>query len=162
MRMRTKTTILVLLAGTLAIPVAAQDVEEASLDTLVGAIRGNRRAMVSASLNLSEEQAAAFWPIYDRYERERMDVGVRLGNAIQSYIDNFDVMDDKTAKDLLEEALNTERDKEAVRQRYVPVFANAVPYTTILRFYQIESKLDAVLRYDLASRVPVLRETPKE
>jgi hypothetical protein len=158
MLMRTKTTILALLVLLLAIPVAAVEVEEASLDTLVDAIQANRRAMVEASLNLSDEQAAAFWPIYDRYEGERVQVGVRLATVIQSYIDNFEVMNDETAKDLLEEALTVERDREDVRQRFLKVFANAVPYTTILRFYQIESKMDAVLRYDLASTIPVVRE----
>ncbi len=37
------------------------------LATLLGTIRANRRALVSVNLNLSDAEAAQFWPLYDRY-----------------------------------------------------------------------------------------------
>ena len=43
-----------------------------------------------------------------------------------------------------------------VRQRYLESFSAALPPRKVLRFYQIENKIDAVLRYELAASIPVL------
>ena len=39
---------------------------------------------------------------------------------------------------------------------YVGEFAKVLPGRTVARFYQIENKMDAVLRYDLAAHIPVV------
>ena len=37
-------------------------------------------------------------------------------------------------------------------------FAKVLPGRTVARFYQIENKMDAVLRFDLAEAIPVIEE----
>ena len=43
---------------------------EANLEVLLDAIRSNRKALVAANLRLTDEEAAKFWPVYDRYQKE--------------------------------------------------------------------------------------------
>jgi hypothetical protein len=43
---------------------------EANLDILLDTIRANKKALVAANLTLTDEEAARFWPLYDRYQTE--------------------------------------------------------------------------------------------
>ena len=45
-----------------------------------------------------------------------------------------------------------------MRRTYLDEFAKVLPGRTVARFYQIENKMDAVLRYDLAATIPVVDE----
>src|SRR5262249_23282855 len=130
----------------------------AKLDVLVDAIRANRKALVAVNLKLTDEEATKFWPIYDRYQQEINAVGDRLVGVIQDYTANFsDLSNDKAIK-LVEEYLTIEADRVKVRRAYVDEFAKALPGRKVARFYQIENKMDAVIRYDLAATIPVVEE----
>ena len=131
---------------------------EANLDVLVDAIRSNRQALVAANLKLTDEEAGNFWPIYDRYQKEINAIGDRLVGVIQDYTTNFrDLSDDKAMK-LVDDYLAVEADRVKVKRAYVDEFAKALPGRKVARFYQIENKMDAVIRYDLAATIPVVDE----
>jgi len=133
---------------------------EATLDVLVGAIRANRKAMVAVNLNLSDPEAAAFWPLYDRYEKELNALGDRLIGVIEDYDANFRSLSNEKAMQLIGDYLAVEADRVALRRTYVGEFAKILPGRTVARFYQLENKMDAVIRYDLAATIPVVDENP--
>jgi len=131
---------------------------EANLDVLVDAIRSNRKALVAVNLNLTDDEAAKFWPIYDRYQKEINATGDRLVGVIQDYTANFSDLSNEKAMTLVEEYLTIEADRVKVRRSYVDEFAKVLPGRKVARFYQIENKMDAVMRYDLAATIPVVEE----
>jgi len=130
----------------------------ANLDVLVDAIRSNRKALVTVNLKLTDEEATKFWPIYDRYQQEINAVGDRLVGVIQDYTANFSTLSDDKAMKLVDDYLAVEADRVKVRRAYVDEFAKALPGRKVARFYQIENKMDAVIRYDLAATIPVVEE----
>ena len=131
---------------------------KANLDVMLDSLRANRKAMVAVNLGLSDDEAAKFWPIYDRYQKELNAIGDRLVHVIQDYSANFrDLSNDKAMK-LVEDYLGAEADRVKVRRSYLDEFAKAIPGRTVARFYQLENKMDAVIRYDLASTIPVVEE----
>jgi signal transduction histidine kinase len=131
---------------------------EVDLPVLVDTIRANRKALVAVNLNLTGEEAAKFWPLYDRYEQEISATGDRLLAIIEDYTAHFrDLANDK-ALQLIEDYLAVEADRLKVRRAYLGEFAKILPGRTVARFYQIENKMDAVIRYDLASTIPVVAE----
>ncbi len=132
--------------------------EEASLDALRSAIQSNRKALVAANLGLTDGEAAGFWPVYDRYAKEIAALADRRVAVIQDYIASFhDLSDDKAMK-LVSDYLAIEADRVAVKRAYVDQFAESLPGRKLARFYQIENKMDAVIRYDLAATIPVVEE----
>jgi hypothetical protein len=131
---------------------------EASLDVLLNAVRSNRKALVAVNLRLTDGEAAKFWPVYDRYQKEINATGDRLVGVIQEYTAAFpDFSNDKAMK-LVEDYLAIEADRVRVRRTYVPEFAAVLPGRKVARLYQIENKMDAVVRYDLAATIPVMEE----
>jgi len=58
----------------------------------------------------------------------------------------------------MESYLAAEAERLQVRRAYLDEFAKILPGRTVARFYQLENKMDAVLRYDLAATIPVVDE----
>jgi hypothetical protein len=131
---------------------------EASLDVLVNAIRSNRKALVAVNLKLTDAEAAKFWPVYDRYQQELNAIGDRLVGVIQDYTANFSDLSNDKAMKLVDDYLAVEADRVKVKRAYLEEFSKILPGRKVARFYQIENKMDAVIRYDLAATVPVVEE----
>jgi len=137
-------------------PAGGEATTEADLDVLLSTIRSNRKALVAANLGLTDDEAVKFWPLYDRYRKESDAVGDRLVSVIQAYTASFrDLSNDKAMK-LVEDYLTVEADHVRVRRTFLPEFSAVLPGRKVARLYQIENKINAVIRYDLAATIPVL------
>jgi hypothetical protein len=127
-----------------------------NLEILRDTIRANRRALVAVNLTLTDEEAKQFWPIYDRYQGELASVHDRLVRVIEDYTRSFKDLSNDKALELVDDYLAAEADRVAVRRAYLGEISKALPGRTVARLYQIENKMDAVLRYDLAAEIPVV------
>ena len=119
-------------------------------------LKADRQAVVGANLPLSEGEARAFWPLYKEYRGEIEKLGERLGKVIVAYAANFESMNDTKANAFFTEWLAIERDKVAVRDKYVSRVRSVLPAQKAARFFQIENKLDAVVNLALAEEIPLL------
>ena len=136
----------------------AADAAQAQPGVLLDTVRANRKALVAVNLALSPEQAEKFWPLYEKYQKEIDAIGDRVLAIVEDYTASFrDLADDKARK-LMEDYLDAEADRLEVRRAYLGKFAKILPGRTVARFYQIENKIDAILRYDLAATIPVVDE----
>lgn len=141
-----------------AVEIRPENLGQTDLRTLLETIRSNRRALIGVNLGLTPDEAAKFWPLYDRYMQEVTPSGDRIAALVQDYIANYRTMSNDKALQMVGEYLAADADRIKVRQTFVPEFAKVLPGRTVARFYQIENKMDAVLRYDLASTIPVVEE----
>ena len=149
---------LVLLLVAFVTPGHAGEATNANLDILRDTIRANKKALVAVNLTLSAAEAAQFWPVYDRYQKELDGVNDRLLKVIDDYTTSFHDLSNEKAMELVGQYLSAEEDRAKIRRAYLPEFAKTVPGRTVARFYQIENKTDAVLRYDLAASIPVVEQ----
>lgn len=136
----------------------AADAPQAEPGILLNTIRANRKALVGVSLELSPEEAEKFWPLYDRYQKEISAIGDRVGTIVGEYTATFRDLSNDKALQLMESYLAAEAERLQVRRTYLGEFAKILPGRTVARFYQVENKIDAVLRYDLAATIPVVDE----
>ena len=137
---------------------AAAKAPEADPKLLLQTVRSNTQALVAANLQLTPDEAAKFWPIYARYQQEIKAITDRLAALVEDYTTHFHDMSNEKALQILQDYLATEADRIKVRQAYVPQFSQVLPGRTVARFYQIENKMDAVMRYDLAATIPVVEQ----
>jgi hypothetical protein len=137
-------------------PARGGEAADADLAILRDTIRANKKALVAVNLTLTDAEAAQFWPVYDRYEKAIAAVGDRVAKVIEDYTASFANLTDEKAMQLMSDYLSAEEDRLKVRRSFLPDFAKAIPGKKVARFYQIENKTDAVLRYDLASTIPVV------
>jgi uncharacterized protein Yka (UPF0111/DUF47 family) len=134
----------------------AQTVDDA-IELERAVIQTERQAITAASLGLSDSESAAFWPVYRQYRAEIAKVDDRLVDLIKKYAARYDSMTEATAKSLVDDLFAFEQKKLKVSKRYLRKFRKAVPEKKVARFIQIENKLDAILRYQLAADIPLVR-----
>jgi hypothetical protein len=151
----------ILLATALTLALAAPlygagEAAKAEMDVLRESIRADKKAVVAAGLTLTDEEAARFWPLYDRYQKELTAIHDRLVKVIEEYGASFPDVSNEKAMKLTEDYLAAESDRAQLRRKYLAELAKALPGRKVMLFYQIENKIDAIVRYDLAAGIPVV------
>jgi DNA-directed RNA polymerase subunit F len=120
-------------------------------------LQADKKLLVAENMNLTQSEANAFWPVYESYQKELMALNDRAIKFIQNYAENFDKMTDNTAKKLVEDYLALENDRLKLKQSFLPKFAKVLPYTKVMRYYQLENKISAVVSFDLAGNIPLVK-----
>jgi len=146
------------LALCIAVPAIAQDKPASNMEILRQKLQADKKLLVAANMELTETEAKGFWPVYDAYQADLGQLNARLGQLIKRYAEAYTTksMTDATAQGLLDEALAIERAEVGMRESYVPKLSAVLPATKVARYLQIENKIRAVIKYELASEIPLV------
>jgi hypothetical protein len=137
----------------------AQDKPADNLEILRNKIKADKKLVVATNMELTESEAKSFWPIYEQYQRDLQKINQRIASVLDSYADDFrqkSLTDDK-AKKLIDEALAIDQAEAALKSSYAPKLSKVLPMIKVVRYLQIENKIRAVVKYDIASGVPLVR-----
>lgn len=118
-----------------------------------------REVIIERNMQLSGEESNKFWPVYDDYRAAIDKVNNRRVKLITDYADSYvsgSLTDDK-ALGLLNEFLSIERTRLKVKKRYVPRFKKALPPKKVVRFFQVDNKLDTLVNVELAAEIPLVQ-----
>ena len=121
------------------------------------AIQLRRQALVTAVMDLAPKEAEEFWPLYREYRMEMAKVGDRLSGLLVQYSEQYDSLTDEEAVKIMEEYISIERAKNRVKRNFVARFRKILPARKVMRFFQADNKLDALVNAELASIVPLAR-----
>lgn len=137
----------------------AQDKPADNMQILRDKIRADKKLVVATNMELTESEAKDFWPIYEQYQKDLQKINRRMANLLESYADDFrnKSLTDEKAKNLIDEALKIDRAEADLKSTYAPKLSKALPITKAVRYLQIENKIRAVVKYDIASGVPLVR-----
>jgi hypothetical protein len=129
-----------------------QDIEKTRADILI-----NKKKIVAATLDLNEQEAKAFWPLYDEYQNAFRPVHDRSSRLIADYLRDYETLTNEQARVMLREFLNIERKQLELKEAYVKRFSGILPPKKVARYFQLENKIQSVIDYDLAKKIPVVR-----
>ncbi len=136
---------------------AVQEQPASNMEILRDKIRADKKLLIAENLGLTEGESAAFWPIYEEYQKELEGINQRLGKAIQSYAQEYKqkTLTDEKAKALMTEALAIEESEVALKKKYLDKLSGVIPATKAARYLQMENKIRAIIRFDLAASIPL-------
>ena len=120
-------------------------------------LRADKKFFVSQNIGLTDTETGSFWPIYDSYQQELAKLGDRQVNLIRDFAKNYESMSNETAWNLLDEYLSIDAARLQLRQIYLPKFREVLPPKKVVRYYQLEQKIHAVVQYGLAANIPLLQ-----
>ena len=138
---------------------AANDKPASNLAIIHDKLKADKKLIVAKYMELTEPEAAKFWPVYDEYQKDLQGNNERLRNLLESYAADYrnkSLTDDK-AKKLLDEWISFEQDEGKRRSDFAPKVLQAVPPKKAARYLQIENEFRILLRYDLAATVPLVQ-----
>ena len=148
------TTVLMTLG--LLVPVIygfAQDKPTENMNTAREKLQADKKKYVTDNLKLDDSEAKGFWPLYESFQKELGAVNDRLVKLIQDYAANYANFTDDIAKQLVDESLAIDADRLKIRQAYLPKFRKVLPEIKVARYYQIESKIQAAINYELSAGI---------
>jgi Spy/CpxP family protein refolding chaperone len=143
-----------------ALPVLAQtQTQDAGLATdeqiLLKQVMTDRKSVYASNLKLTEDESKQFWPIYDAYEAKVKKVNDRFLANLNRFVENYDTLSENDAAEVLKEKMAIEKEREALKQEYTRKIAKVLPPKKALRYAQIETRVDNMLRRDVYSLIPL-------
>ncbi|MGZ3608196.1 MAG: hypothetical protein ACXWMI_12705 [Syntrophales bacterium] len=135
----------------------AQDKPADNMQIVVEKIKADKKLLVAENMQLSEAEAKAFWPVYNQYQAELFLLRTRTVQLIKDYAAAYQQMTDSTAKKLLDEFMAIETLRMQLGKAYLPKFRKVLSDVKVLRYYQIENKINAALYYELAASIPLIK-----
>jgi hypothetical protein len=140
-----------------AAPEADQEDLTSDLALTRASIQLRRQAIVTSVMDLTPKESEAFWPLYREYRVEMAKVGDRISKLLVQYSEQYDGLTDAQASQIMKDWISVEKARTGVKDKYVSRFKKILPARKVMRFFQADNKLDAMLLAQLASVVPLAR-----
>jgi hypothetical protein len=122
-------------------------------------LKADKKLVVAANMELTEAESKAFWPVYDDYQKELAKINTRTGDLIKAYAKEYNAgsLTDDKAKKMTDELIAIEDAEVKMKRAFVPKLAKVLPGKKVARYLQIETKIRAVIKYELADGVPLVQ-----
>ena len=62
----------------------------ATMDSVRDAMKAQKRAFIAVNMQLTEEEEAKFWPLYEAYQKELEKFNKRTAELIEKYAENYE------------------------------------------------------------------------
>jgi hypothetical protein len=146
-------------AAVMAFPISAlsQDKPADNMQILREKVKADKKLLVAANMELTESEAKGFWPVYEDYQKDLTAINQRIAKLIESYAADYraNTLTDEKAKKLVDELIAIEQAETGLKASYVPKLSKVLPQKKVARYLQIENKIRAVVKYELAAGVPL-------
>lgn len=132
---------------------------DTNMQILLEKVKADKKLVVAANMELSDAEGKAFWPIYDGYQKELQVLNDRVTKAILAYADayNKNGLTDAIATSLTNEVLVIDQAEIAMRKNYSARLSKVLPGRKVARYLQIENKIRAAIRFELAAGIPLIQ-----
>jgi len=139
-----------LLCGTTAV---AQKTEA---ELVRSAFQLEKKALVADYLQMSNDEAEKFWPIYNQYEAQRIDAFTRRFKLIDTYLVNIEKgIAEVHADEMVKESAAIQKKELELRQKYYKLIKKSISLPVAARFYQVEDAINVAVRNELYGNLPV-------
>jgi Spy/CpxP family protein refolding chaperone len=135
-----------------------KDVTAQQIELMRKDLRSTRKQLVAANLKLTDEQATKFWPIYDQYIAELVQVNNTKYEVIKEYVDSYGTVTPEQADSMTTRLLSLDVSVTQLRQKYQPIFRAALPARETAAFFQLDRRIAMMIDLQLASQIPLIQQ----
>jgi hypothetical protein len=119
-------------------------------------IQGAKDDIIKDTMQLSEAEGTAFWPVYKEYAGGQRAIAEKRFAVILDYTKHVETLTDADASSLTQRMLQSEDEVQELRKKYFPKFEAALGAKRAAKFYQIDNRLTMILNVQLASEIPLI------
>lgn len=138
-------------------PLRAQDRAADNMEIVWEKVRADKKLFIAANMGLTEPEARAFWPVYEDYQKALDKLNGLTGKLIEDYARNYESMSNMVAKTIVDDHLAIEMERVKLMQSYLPRLRQALSEKKVVRYYQLENKIRAVVNFELARNIPLVK-----
>ncbi len=138
------------------VDVHAKPITDSDITLMRQDVQSIKNQVITDTMNFSEKEAAAFWPVYKEYAAAQYTIADKRLIVITDYAKSLDKMDDTTARSLTERMFAVEDETLALRKDYFPRFERALGAKRAAKFYQVDNRITEMINIQIASEVPLI------
>lgn len=148
--------LLILGASAQTVNVTAKPLTDTDIQLLRTNIQLGKEDIIAHTMQFTDAESAAFWPVYRDYARDQQTIGDERVQLIKDYAKDYDSMNDDNARDMVQRLMNIEDKTLNLREDYWPKFMKALGAKRAAKFYQIDNRLSLLVNFQLASEIPLI------
>lgn len=145
-----------LIAGTAPPAFAQGSTPEAYLEMLRSDVRTSKIEILTDALDLPEQEAGAFWPIYREYDTEQSKLGDRRIAMVKAFAGHYGSTTNEQASAFAKDWFALQSDRLKLRQKYFDKVAKAVSPLVAARFIQVENVIGLLIDLQIAAELPLM------
>ncbi|MBK7904363.1 MAG: hypothetical protein IPJ97_16540 [Proteobacteria bacterium] len=115
----------------------------------------DKRAVYAKNLELTDAESRAFWPVYDEYEGKAKKINDEFLALVDEYVAKYGTITDADAAEMLKTKMRIEKDRETLKQTYTKKAAKVLPPVKALRYAQVETRLENMIRREFYGLIPL-------
>jgi len=142
-----------------AMPAFAQDDADigANIRETQALVAREFRQILREEMMLTDEESREFWPLYERYSAEKRVIIEPYFAGLVEYVDRYYNGDlgDAHAERLMSTYFDVHKSILGKRQEYVKKFGKIMSSVKVMRFFQLENKVQAEVNAALAGIIPL-------
>jgi hypothetical protein len=135
-------------------------IDQESLDQEIAMLRSNlrsnRKQVIADNMKLTDSEAEKFWPIYDQYVNELVNINNAKYALIKEYVQNTN-MTEEQADSLTKKWLTVDESVVQLRLKYIPIFRRELSAKRTALFFQIDRRVQMLIDLQLASLLPLMQ-----
>lgn len=137
----------------------SQTDDSKDMKKLIEDVKADKKKLILAYMDLTAEQTKSFIPVYEEYQVELQSVNERLGNLILDYAGyyNNQTVTDEVSRKMLTELIAIDIKEAEIKGKYSNKLLDVLPAMKVVRYIQMENKIRAAIKYELASEIPLIR-----
>jgi hypothetical protein len=168
MRIRLAVAVLALMVGTglwaqekqIQDPAESKELnDQAYVRLLRTDLKAKKEQIIKEAMQLNDQQAAAFWPVYREYDAEQTKLGDEKLAIVNDYAQNFLNMSNEKADQLAQRVMALDDKRAALRKKYYELMKKALPAVLVVRFFQVENQIQLLVDLQIASNLPIIEAT---
>ena len=140
-----------------AMPALALGAGNTDMELLAEKVKADKKLLVGVNMSLTNEEARDFWPLYEAYQKELQTVNREIGRLIVEFAEAYakGPIPNDTAKQIRNDVLALEEKELQLKRTYADKMDKVLPAWKVMRYMQIESKVRAVIKFELARQIPL-------
>jgi hypothetical protein len=135
---------------------------QAYIQLLHADLSSKKEQIVRETMQLNDQQAAIFWPIYREYQAEQSRLAAEKLAVVADYSGNFSSMTDEKADQLAQKTMQLDERRMALREKFYAITKKALSPTLAARFFQVEHQLQLIVDLQIAANLPIIEQNDSQ
>ena len=137
---------------------AGDSMSESDFELMRSDIRTKKASLIADRMKFTDQEAAAFWPVYRQYETELAAINDKKVSIMKDYVNHHQSLNDKQAKQLAEDVFDVDQKTLDLRTKCFGALEKVLPGKTIVRWLQLERRLQLLVDAQLSKDLPVIQK----
>ncbi len=120
-------------------------------------LQAESKKIITKNMDLSDSEAAGFWPLYNQYAAEVRKVNDTRFGLVKDYARIYKTMTPQEADNLTRLLAQADQTIIGLRLEYLPKFEQVLPGTKAALFMQLDRRLDSLFNVQIASQLPAIK-----